>query len=201
MFRRSPEWTQVDYWALDLETGGLAVGRDPILAVGMVPIRGGIVRLCESYATVIRPPRSHFLPSPAAVAVHQILPAEAERGRSLSEVLPEIDRRLRDSVLLVHHARIDVAFLKRAHRAMFQDWPAPRVVDTVSLIWKVSSRGRFLAGMRGTAEPSFQLSEVRAELGLPSYPAHDALTDAVATAELFLALRARLQARTLRELL
>ncbi len=201
MFRRSPEWARVDYWALDLETGGLVVGRDPILAVGMVPIRGGLIRLGETYATLVRPPRSSRLSSPAAVAAHQILPAEAERGLPLAQVLPEIDRRLREGVLLVHHARIDVTFLKRAHRAMFQDWPGPRVVDTVSLIWKLASRRRFLAGMRGAGEPTFHLGEVRAELGLPSYPAHDALIDAVATAELFLALRARLQARKLRDLL
>ncbi len=200
MFRRSPGWSQVDYWALDLETGGLSPGRDPILAVGMVAIRDGVVRLVETYATLVRPPRNSF-PSPAAVATHHILPDESKKGLPLFEVLPEIDRRLREGVLLVHHARVDVAFLRRAYRSMLRRWPRPKVVDTVSLIWKLASRQRFLGGTDGKREPTFQLAEVRTELGLPAYPAHDALTDAVAAAELFLALRARLGARTLRELL
>jgi DNA polymerase-3 subunit epsilon len=200
MFRRSPSWNEVDYWALDLETGGLSAGKDPILAVGMVPIRQGVVRLAEAYATLVRPPRD-AAHSPAAVAAHHILPEEAKAGLPLVVVLPEIDRRIREGVLLVHHARIDVAFLKRAYRALLRRWPRPGVVDTVDLIWKLASRSRFLGGVEGRPEPTFRLGEVRAELDLPAYPAHDALTDAIATAELFLALRARLGARTLKDLM
>jgi DNA polymerase-3 subunit epsilon len=44
------------------------------------------------------------------------------------------------------------------------------------------------------------LTAARHALGLPEYPAHDALTDAIATAELFLVLRHRLGARKLRDL-
>jgi DNA polymerase III subunit epsilon len=40
----------------------------------------------------------------------------------------------------------------------------------------------------------------RRELGLPEYPRHHALTDALAAAELFLVLRGKLGARTLRDL-
>ena len=63
-----PGWAEVDYWALDLETGGLAPGKDPILAVGMVPIREGVVRLAEAYGTIVRPPRDASPPDSAAVA-------------------------------------------------------------------------------------------------------------------------------------
>ena len=44
------------------------------------------------------------------------------------------------------------------------------------------------------------LSKVRRSYGLPEYQAHDALTDALAAAELFLVLRNVLHARTLRDL-
>jgi DNA polymerase-3 subunit epsilon len=49
-------------------------------------------------------------------------------------------------------------------------------------------------------EPSVNLAAARGRLGLPDYHAHDALTDAIATAELFLALRSALEVRTLRQL-
>jgi DNA polymerase-3 subunit epsilon len=201
MLRRSPDWTEVVYWALDLETGGLSPDRDPILAVGMVPIRDGVIRLAEAYGTIVRPPPDYSLPNSAAVATHHIMPGEAAKGPHLREVLPQVDRRLREGVLLVHHARIDVTFLKRAYRAMRQLWPRPKIVDTVSLIWKLASRERFLGeGTASRGDPPLRLGDARAAIGLPSYPAHDALSDATATAELFLALRARLGARTLREL-
>ena len=45
------------------------------------------------------------------------------------------------------------------------------------------------------------LDAARAHLGLPKHRAHHALADALATAELFLALRARLDASLLRHLL
>ena len=44
------------------------------------------------------------------------------------------------------------------------------------------------------------LARARRTLGLPDHPAHDALSDALATAELFLVLRKELDAKVLREL-
>jgi DNA polymerase-3 subunit epsilon len=49
--------------------------------------------------------------------------------------------------------------------------------------------------------PPLNLSRARRARGLPEYQAHDALTDALATAELFLVLRKELGARRLRELI
>jgi DNA polymerase-3 subunit epsilon len=102
-------------------------------------------------------------------------------------------------VLLVHNRGIDVAFLKRGHERFGMRWPKPAVVDTVDLIAKEARRRRFTRP-DGDAQPSFNLAEARRQQGLPDYQAHDALIDAVATAELFLALRKALGARTLRDL-
>ena len=94
---------------------------------------------------------------------------------------------------------MDLRFLKRSYARERKRWPKPPVVDTVRLIWKWASRQRLLGGHH--LEPTANLVEARAELGLPPYPTHDALTDAIATAELFLVLRARLGIRELSELL
>lgn len=176
-------------WALDLETGGLSRKTDQILAVGMVPIRGETVRLEEGYATLVRPPETRPSSS-GALAAHQILPGETRSAPRLSEVLPEVDRRLREGILLAHHARLDMSFLKRGYLAVGLPWPRPRVIDTVDLLRKLAAQERFLG--QPDREPLHNLAEARRELGLPAYPGHDALTDAVATAELYLALRARL---------
>jgi DNA polymerase III subunit epsilon len=196
VFFRSPAWDSVVYWALDLETGGLDVKRDPILAVGMVPIRGGVVRVGESYRTLVRPERAHPL-HPDAIVVHQLVPADFAEAPAISQVLPEIEARLRDAVLLVHHRRIDVHFLRRAFKAAGRPWPKPPVVDTAELLKRV---GRARNPNATADQLALNLSEARRRFGLPPYQAHDALADAVATAELFLVLTHVLGARTLRHL-
>jgi DNA polymerase-3 subunit epsilon len=49
-------------------------------------------------------------------------------------------------------------------------------------------------------EPELNLAAARRRAKLPEYASHDALTDAIAAGELFLVLRRRLSARTLRDL-
>jgi DNA polymerase-3 subunit epsilon len=118
----------------------------------------------------------------------------------LAEVVGEIDRRLGDGVLLVHQAAIDVRFLRRAFDEARRRWPSPKVVDTVDLLVKAARKERFIDPAAQEREPELNLWAARARYGLPAYAAHDALTDAIATAELFLVLRRALGARTLRDL-
>jgi DNA polymerase-3 subunit epsilon len=195
----SPRWDSLAYWALDLEMGGLDPRTDAILAVGMVPVRQGWVRLGEAYCTLVRPEDGAAI-SPESIRAHQLVWGEVREAPPLAEVLPEIDRRLREGVLLVHHQALDVAFLKRAYRGAGMRWPKPKVVDTVELLIKRAARLQ-----RGTPElppqlPVLNLPRARREHGLPEYQAHDALTDALSAAELFLVLRKELGARTLRDL-
>ena len=199
MFWPSPPWDRVTYWALDLETGGLDARVDPILSVGMVPIRDGVIRLGESYASLVRPGAAAEI-DPASISAHQLLPGEVRSAPPLEDVLFEIDRRLREGVLLVHQAAIDVRFLKRAYRTTQLRYPGPPVVDTVTLLVKAAKRARFVDPAAPEHEPDLNLVVARRANGLPDYAQHDALTDAISAAELFLVLRKKLGARTLRDL-
>lgn len=199
MFFSSPAWDSVTYWSLDLETGGLDARRDGILAVGMVPVRAGTVRLGESWCTLVRPDSSSGI-DPESVRAHQLVWGEVKEAPPIGELLPEIDRRLRQGVLLLHHRTLDLAFLRRAYRAAGLHWPRPRVVDTVDLLVKVQERRLRLEPHLPRDLPNLNLSKARKEYGLPEYQAHDALTDAIATAELFLVLRKVLGAKRLRDL-
>jgi DNA polymerase-3 subunit epsilon len=165
----------------------------------MVPVRGGTVRLGEGYQSLVRMEGSHAI-SAASVRAHQLVPGEVRGAPPLAAVLSEIDRRLGDDVLLVHQAALDVRFLRRAHGEAGLRWRTPRVVDTVELVLRAAKRERFIDPDAQQREPNLNLSAARARYGLPTYAAHDALTDAIATAELFLVLRQVLGARTLRDL-
>jgi DNA polymerase III subunit epsilon len=219
----SPPWDAVTYWALDLETGGLDPRTDAILSVGMVPVRSGGIRLGEAYASLVQPARETAI-APSSIAAHHLVPRDVREAPPLAAVLAEVDGRLREAertggagragragaghgahggapaVLLVHQAAIDVAFLRRGYRQAGLRWPDPHVVDTVALLLRAAKRARFVDPNAPEQEPDLNLASARRRLGLPDYGQHDALTDAIAAAELFLVLRRRLGARKLRDL-
>ncbi len=195
----SPPWESVTYWALDLETGGLDPRNDPILSVGMVPVREGGIRLGEAYASLVRPGEAAEI-DPSSIHAHHLLPGDVREAPPVEAVLLEIDRRLGEGALLVHQAALDVGFLRRAYRRSGMRWPDPPVVDTVSLLYKAAKRARFVDPDASEQEPELNLLAARRRLGLPDYGQHDALIDAIAAAELFLVLRRRIGAKRLRDL-
>ncbi len=199
MFWSEPPWDSHIYWALDLETGGLDAKRDPILSVGMVPIRNGAIRVGEAWTSLVRPAPGDAI-DPGSIAAHHLVPADVATAPSLRDVLTAVDVRLRGGVLLVHQASIDVAFLKRAYATSAVEWPKPRVVDTVELLVRSASRARLFDPSAQDIDPETNLSLSRKHFGLPDYGRHDALTDAISTAELFLVLRKRLGAKRLGDL-
>jgi DNA polymerase-3 subunit epsilon len=195
---RSPAWDSVTYWSLDLETGGLEPRTDALLAVGMVPIRAGLIRLADAYYTLVHPEPGARL-DPASVRAHQLVEQDLASAPRVGEVVPQIAARLEDAVLLVHHRALDLEFLRRAFAAAGRRWPDPNVVDTVDLLVAVERRKRMRDPHLPEKLPPLNLTQARRGWGLPDYPAHDALSDALATAELFLVLRDALRARTLRD--
>ena len=201
--RPAPWWDDPVYWALDLETSGLDPKSDRILSVGMVPIRRGAIAWGERFYSLTHPGSFEGL-TREAITVHHILPEELAEAPPFDEVLPEIAERLagdgagRESVLLAHHAPLDLAFLGRAFRGAKRPWHRPRVVDTRLLISRLEHRRQRLEPYPAPLPRA--LSEIREHLGLPACEYHHALSDALATAELFLVLRKRLGAETLRQL-
>jgi DNA polymerase-3 subunit epsilon len=143
--------------------------------------------LGEAYESRVRPPAGSA-PSIEAMRIHHLVPSDLERAPTMEQVVPEIERRLTGAGLLVHGRAIDLPFLKRAFKGAGRRWPAPRVIDTMDLIERLDRR-REMHDSTGTGR-SFprNLTKARRALGLPDYVAHDALSDAIATAELWLLL-------------
>jgi DNA polymerase-3 subunit epsilon len=96
----------------------------------------------------------------------------------------------------VHHAGLDKTLLDRmCVRRFGHRLPAP-VVDTLALEHRRNKRNHHLE-----TNASLRLSDLRDEYGLPRYAAHDCLVDAIATAELLLAIVARRRSTALGDLL
>jgi DNA polymerase-3 subunit epsilon len=169
--------------AVDLETTGLSPARDQVLAVGWVPVDGLRIDLSGGRRHVVR------RDDPGdAVTVHGLTHDDLEEGRPLAEVLAELRRALAGRVLLAHHAPFELAFLDAAYRAVGER-SAPRpTVCTLELQKRLLAR-------HGEVRPGdLRLWSARERHGLPVTTAHDALGDALACAELYLAQTAELGA-------
>lgn len=179
--RRTPV-SQLPLLALDIETTGLSATSDRILAVGVVPVDGTRVDLSGARRFVV----DHHEPG-EAVSIHGITHDDLESGRPLAEVLDEVVAALEGRALLAHYAPFDVRFLDAALRSAGRHPLRVPVVCTLDL-------QRRLLGRSGEEIPpgALRLWRARESFGMPRTRAHDALGDAVACAELYLAQLAEL---------
>ena len=179
---RGQDWREAEIVALDLETTGLNPEKDHILSLGMVRLHHGCIHLNSAWHEVVQVEGA--IPEAAAV-IHHITDDRAAAGRPLSELLPTLLAQLAGKVLLVHYSRIEQTFLDAACRRLYGAPFIMPIIDTLRMAH------RLLELRNHTIQPgNLRLFNLRPLYGLPQYKAHNALYDALATAELFLAMAA-----------
>ncbi|MGQ9547967.1 MAG: 3'-5' exonuclease [Roseiflexus sp.] len=183
--RPDPEivWRDVPYSVMDVETTGLNPRRDALLAIGLVDIDDGRIRMDRRWYTLVHPPDDAPV-NPEAIRVHGLLPQDVEHAPPLAEVIPELLRRLTGRVLVVHVADIDIGFLRQALRRLYHIEPRGPAIDTARLAWNVQRNQRLIDGT--DQEPSLQLRALADSAGVPTHTEHNALNDALTTAQVFL---------------
>ncbi len=169
------------FLALDLETSALDPRSGEILALGWVAVDGDRIPLASARRLLV----TGAAPVGVSATIHGIRDEDRARaGLPLRRALLALARAQRDRTLLFFHAPFDLAFLDAAWRTHFHTpFLAPVRDVRVDALERLARRGVPLEGGAGS------LPELRARFSLPPHRAHDALDDAVATAELFLALR------------
>ncbi len=197
-------WREVRYVVLDVETSGLDPRRDVLLAVGLVEIEAGRARLDRCWSSLIRPPPS-LLVGGESIRIHGLTRAALSEAPTAEEVLPALLERLRGRALVVHVAKIDVGFLNRALGAQYRTKLRGPILDTARIALRLHQDAQLLGEARREAPaPSVQLRALAERYGLPVYAQHNALSDALTTAQVFLAQATRLEQqgdKTLRALL
>ena len=169
--------------ALDLETTGLDPARDRVLSAGWVPVDGRRVDLAGARRWVV----SDAGEVGQSATVHRLTDDELTGGVPLEDVVADLLAALSGRVLLAHFARVETEFLSAACRRLWGAGLECAVVDTLEL------ERRAVSGAWGPAPEAgaLRLWAARDRYGLPRYRAHEALTDALACAELYLAQTAR----------
>jgi len=168
-----------DILAVDFETTGLNAKQDNILSIGYVEMTGNQIRLDSSYHQIVA---ANCELAEDNVTIHAITDQEKASGRTLASVVEDLLVALTGKIMLVHYAQIEKTFLEQACIKLYGMAPVFPIIDTLALAKKRHDRCS-----QAYAPSKLHLTNLRDEYGLPHYPAHNALNDAIATAELFLA--------------
>lgn len=165
--------------ALDFESDGLEKDAQ-LLEAGWVEISEAAVKLDTAQRLRIRAGNQL---QESAVVIHRITDDDAAEGQSEADVLVALLAELKGAAIVAHAAAIEQSFLNTACLRCFGVPFVGRFICTMQLEDRWFPKQRTADGLR--------LGKLRSQYGLPSYCAHDGLTDAIACGELFLAQCAR----------
>lgn len=177
-------WDEVDIVSLDFETSGLDPASEQILSYGRVTIERGLIRLGSAKHILVR---AYKPISEESVIIHHITDDQADTGRPLEEALPNLLKALSGKVMLVHYNRIEQGFLNAACERYYGSPFLIPTIDTLALAERVLQRRN-----HAISPHQLRLFNLRSDFRLPEYKAHNALCDALTTAELFLALESEI---------
>ncbi len=170
---------QVPILALDFETTGLDAKTDKLLSVGFVTMENEQIKLNSCYHQIIKTKEQL---EESNVIIHHITDEQKDQGEKLRTVVEALLSALAGKVMLVHFARIERQFLTQACLELYGMAPEFPIIDTL-VIAKRQLDKRDVA-----YDPSeLRLPNLRHKYGLPDHHGHNALNDAIATAELLLA--------------
>jgi len=176
---RNTPFCELDILSVDFETTGLNAVKDKLLSVGFVQMSNQQIDIGSSYHQIIK---SKGLLAERNVTIHHITDSQKEQGEALNLVIEQLLKALAGKVMLVHFAAIEKKFLREACLQLYGYSPDIPIIDTLAI------EKKYLDKRSTPYDPSqLRLTSLRNKYKLPTHNAHNALNDAIATAELLLA--------------
>ena len=166
------------YIVIDLELTGLDPKQHEIVSIAWLLIDNQCIKLSQAQHAINKDVQ-RLEQSPV---YHGIAQQDVAKGQSLATILAALSAHFADAIIVFHNATLDWGFLKQAlqtHGLMIQ----PKLIlDTFHI-----EKTRLHHQGHEIGLDDLTLSACRARYQLPNYSTHNALTDAMATAELLLA--------------
>ncbi len=182
--------SETEFVVLDLETTGLDSEEEVILSIGWVEVRYGHIDLSTSQHMYVQ---SDSKIKPETAVVNHITQQMLVDGVSIHEALGKFFKVAEGKLIVAHGCLVEANFINQYLLRVFN-------ISSLPLYWidTLCIEKRLQKAVNSNDESDVTLSRTRARYGLPAYNGHNALADAVATAELLLAQQARItpQAKT-----
>lgn len=168
------------YVVVDVESSGLNIRKDRLIAIGAVAVANGRIRLGDSLEIVLQQAR---VSEKDNILIHGIGGTAQQEGVPPADALLDFLDYLGKDPLVAFHAAFDEAMIRRAI-ATFLGFPfahnwSDLAYVAPALYPELAQRHRSLDHWMG-------------HFGIGNYARHSALADALATAELLLALTGRM---------
>lgn len=174
----------VPFVALDFETTGLNPTKDDIVSIGLIPFTVSGISCKNSQYHLLKPRQSLS----DSVPIHGITHSDVSDAPDLEKIFEEVLTAIAGKIVIVHYLHIERNFLYYALKTRLGEGVCFPIIDTMVIEAELQSKKRsFAQKITRAPRPSLRLADVRKRYGLPPYQSHHALTDALATAELFLA--------------
>jgi DNA polymerase-3 subunit epsilon len=177
-------WRDARLICVDVELTGLDPASDQVIAFGAVPIDQGRIQAAGAVSGMVAPSAGHR--GGGSEEIHGILPHDLEGAPPLEQALVPLVAAIDGRTPIAHAAWVERAFLGPALRRA--GGRLPRGIIDTAMLWRLH------AVVRDRQDPGYRpLREITDALGLPSHHPHQALGDALTTAQVFLALATRLE--------
>lgn len=174
----SSDWRKVSFLVCDAEMSSLDPTEGELLSLGWVVLENGGICLDSA--------EHHLISASASVGqsavIHNLRDCELQDAEPLSSAIERLIAVAAGKVLVFHNALLDMAFLNLATQELYGVPMLLPTVDTLALEERLLRRRQQVI-----KTGDLRLQGCRSRYGLPDYPAHNALIDAIATAELLLA--------------
>lgn len=175
---RGTDWREVEFIAIDLETTGLNPLAHEIASLGWVVVKNGVIKLNSAKHKLVRTQ----LGVGNSATIHNITDTETAGGLSLKLAMTELLEVCTGKIPIFHNACLDMGFINNACMRHFHSQFITPFIDTLQL-----EKDKVLQYADIIGPGSLRLHACRNRYGLPRTSAHNALEDALATAELFIA--------------
>lgn len=176
---------ELDFVVVDIEATGAKMPPNRIIELGAYRIRGG--RIVDEFVTLVNPEIS--IPR-FVVALTGIANDMVKQAPLFAEVAPRWLEFVDDAVLIAHNAPFDTNFL---NHEIARVYPGHRMMNPHLCTVTLSRRA-----VPGLA--NYRLETVADHFSIPIFDRHRAGSDALATAEVFLRILARLEDYGVRDL-
>ncbi len=189
-FSQDLDLEKYEFVVLDTELTGLNERKDEIVSIGAVKIKNLRIDLKDNFYSNICPVQQ--VPK-FSTLIHRITPGQAKKSPPVADILPDFLEYCGHCLIIGHNIGLDMTFINKALHAHLGGVLYNPCLDTMRLARIYREEQWINHYDRYNLNVSYNLKDLSEEYGLPVFPEHNALNDAMQAAYLFLFLTRKLK--------